>query len=466
MKQLIKYISLFAVAILATACVTPAYKTSKGIIPDKKYRHVSKSDTTTIAAINWREYYGDTHLQALIEQALDSNLNLRIKIKQMEEARSYYKMSRLSFFPTLNIGAQAALSDPSKFGSQSVASGQLNKNFSLTASASWEIDIWGKLNSAKRAAYARMLTQQATKNAVVTQLIADVATAYYQLLTLDAQLDISKQTVENYTEYLGTVKALKESAEVNEVAVQQAYAQLYGVKAYIPELTSAIEVTENYLCLLLGKPGQKIERAHKVDLESIKTNEQVGMPAQLLQYRPDVMAAEYTLRASHEQFNVAKAAMYPNLTLSGSIGAESLKVDNWFNLPSSLFWNAVAGLTQPVFNGRALRTEKEVARLQNEEAYLAFRQQVLLATSEVSNALLKCNTTSQRAIFQKEQYQALAKAYEYSQLLLVRGYASYLDVLTAQSGVFSTQISLYDTYLEIMKQKIELYRALGGGWQN
>lgn len=471
MKPFYRYKAVLGLGLLClavTACVTPRYKSPANLVTEASFRGSVPGDSATLARIDWRTYYTDPHLQALIREALDSNLNLRISIRQTEEARAYFRQNRLAFFPTLALQAQAGLADPSRQSSSAVPSYVKTpvEQYLFGASSSWEIDIWGRLRSAKRAAYANLLSQEATRNAVLTQLIADVATGYYQLLMLDAQRRITEETIRNYTEYLETVKSLKESAQANEVAVQQAYAQLYGAKAYLPDLEAAVQVTENYLNLLMGRSAGPIVRAEDFDIDAVRESNLTGVPAQLLQYRPDVMAAEFSLRAAHERFNVAKAAMYPALTISASAGSESMKFKQWFRFdsPTSLFWNAVAGLTQPVFNGRALRTQKEVAQLQRDEAFLGFRLTFLNAVSEVSNALLKCGTSTQKALYQKQQYEALSNAYEYSKLLLVRGYATYLDVLAAQTPLFNTRLALYETYYNAVQQKIELYRALGGGW--
>lgn len=460
---------LMALLLTATvSCVTPGYKSpSEESLPLEGLYRTDESDTTCMARISWREYYSDPKLQALISEALDSNLNLRITLKRIEEARAYWRSSKASYAPTFSASAQAQFSSPSDNGPSSVAGTGIKKpvqNYNLGVTASWEIDIWGKLRSAKRAAYAQMLSQEATKNAVVTQLVADIADNYYRLLMLDEQLRITERTIENYTSYLETVKSLKESAQTNEVAVQQAYAQLYGAKAYVPELKASIQSVETYIGFLLGKPGYEVERADSFDINAVRLDMAVGVPAQLLRYRPDVMAAEQNLVASHYQFNVAKASMYPSLTLGGSVGIESMKIEEWFD-PKSLFWNAVGGLVSPIFNGRALRTQKEVAKLQNEESLLSFKSSILNAGMEVSNALAMCKSTTEQASEQTKQCDALSKAYEYSQMLFVRGYATYLDVLVAQTGLFNSQITLNTTYYNAISQRIELYRALGGGWE-
>lgn len=467
MKHIIyKFTLVFVVLAVAVSCVTPGYKTPKNLISDTNYRDAS-SDTTTIAAINWSTYYGDKYLQRLVGEALDSNINLRLSISRVEQANEYFKKARVAFVPNFSVGAQATVGQPSKNGTTQVGDDVKMPltDFQLAASASWEIDIWGKLRSSKRAAYANLLSTRSAKDAVATQLIADVASAYYQLVVMDTKLKITEKTIINYTDYLAKVTAMKEQAQTNEVAVLQAKAQLYGAQSYLPEIRASITVLENYICLLLGKRGGYVERAESLDLESINNSDMVGVPVQLLQYRPDVRTAEFNMRASHENFNVAKASMYPSLTISGQVGYEGMEIQKWFD-PKSLFWNVVGGLAQPLFNGRALRTQKNVAALQKNDSYLEFRLNLLNATSEVSNSLLKTKSSAEKAKYTKLQYEALDNAFKYSIELFERGYGTYLDVLSAQTGLFSSELNLQDSYLEVATQKVELYRALGGGWKN
>jgi len=246
--------------------------------------------------------------------------------------------------------------------------------------------------------------------------------------------------------------------------VLQANAQLASAKAYLPQIQASIALMENNLCLLLGTTPKAIARSGNIDLtlfhpEILST----GVPAQLLGNRPDVQAAEYALCSAHEQFNAARAAMYPQLTLTGSVGPDAKGLENWFNMPGSLLWNVIGGLTQPILNGRTLKTQKTIAQLQEDAAYLFFKQTLLNAGNEVSNALASIQFTTQQAAYQKEQVESLEKAYEYSQELLINDYATYLDVLLAQNNVLSSQLALYSTYNTIIQQKITLYRALGGG---
>lgn len=418
------------------------------------------------AAIAWKDFYDDPYLQKLITEALDSNLNIRMAIIKLRQAEQSVKQSNAAFLPTLNAGLSGTLSDNTKYGNAMPAAHPPFTDLKLSLSSSWEIDIWNKLSSAKKAQQAFYFQQQSTVNAVRTQIVANVASAYYQLVTLDKQREITHRNIDSYTKYLETVKSLKKSAQVTEVAVLQAKAQLATAKAYLPQIEASIANYENYLCTLLGKAPASIDRSSRIDLTAFHPEAPaVGLPVQLLSNRPDVQAAELSLRAAHEQFNVARSAMYPQFILSGAIGPDAKGIDNWFNLPGSLFWNAVAGLMQPVLNGRTLKTQKEVARLQKESALLNFKQSLLTAGNEVSNALASIRFSSQQAVFQKEQVDALKKAYEYSQELLVNGYATYLEVLSAQNSVLSSELALYNTYNTIVQQKITLYRALGGGWR-
>lgn len=460
-KLIIGVLSLLFV----TGCITPKYKSPTSVVNDL-YRNVSTSDTTNIAQIAWATFYEDAYLRGLLANALDSNLNLRVAINQIEQSREYFKQSKSAIAPSFNAGVNYSMGKPSDFGTSPLPAdvkAPVNQ-FNFAVSASWEIDIWGKLRSAKQSAYARLLQQTATKNAIVTQLVSDVASSYYQLLMLDAQLRITTNTIENYTEYLETISVMKNSASVNEVAVQQAKAQLYGAKAMLPQLISAIEVTENYMCILLGKTPSTIARATDMNMSAINTDLNTGIPTQLLANRPDVMASENALRAAHWQFNEARASLYPALTLNGQFGSEAMEIKNWFD-PKSLLWSVVGGLTQPLFNGRALRTQRNVAELQKDASLLNFQNQLLVAGAEVSNSLLRVKYTMEKAESQKEQVMALTNAYDYSQDLLKSGFATYLDVLAAQTGLFATELDLYQTYYDVLEQKIELYRALGGGWR-
>jgi len=469
MKRLVLYIPVLFIAVLfIESCVVIPYQRPEPLPVSGLFRTFTENDTANaFAAASVYDFYADPLLRALITEALDSNVNVRLAINRLAQMSQYVQQSRAALFPNLSLGLNGTVSDVSKYGN-SVKPDNPYTELKLAATAGWEIDLWGKLSSAKRSQQALYLQQEATVRAMQTQIVATVASAYYQLLTLDHQRAVTEKNIESYTRYLNTVQELKKSAhpQVTEVAVLQARAQLASAKACLPQIDAAIAIQENYICLLLGKTPASIPRSSDYDLTLFHSETLgAGVPAQLLSNRPDVQAAEYTLRAAHEQFNAARAAMYPQLTLSGSVGPDAKGLENWFNLPGSLLWNAVAGLTQPILNGRTLKTQKEIARLQEDAAFIAFKQTLLNAGNEVSNALANIHFTVQQSGYQKEQVESLKKAYDYSQRLLVNGYGTYLDVLSAQNSVLSSELSLYTTYNNIIQQKIILYRALGGGWK-
>lgn len=457
-------LSLVTVLLLAGCAVKP-FKTDLNVMTNGLYRDSVSVDTTTLASMNWHDFYADPDLQRLISQALDSNLSVRLAINRLQQAEQYYKQSKAALLPTLSFGADGSLANISKYGNSMPPKTVPITDLKWSLTAGWELDVWGKLNSAKKSQLASMLQQKATLEATRTQLIANVATAYYQLVLLDKQKQVTLQSIANYKKYLSMVESMMKSAQVNMVAVLQAKAQLASASAYLPQIEMSTLITENYLAQLLGKAPSSIVRSDHLDMTLFHPESlHIGIPVQLLRRRPDVLAAEYGLKAAHEQFNVATAAMYPQLSLTGVFGSEATGIANWFNLPGSIFWNAVAGLLQPIFNGRTLRTQREIAKLQEDAALLTFKQTLLNAGGEVSNALASMHYLQQQAQFQKEQVEALKKAYEYSQELLVNGYATYLDVLNAQNNELATELSLYNTYNTIIQQKITLYRALGGGW--
>lgn len=470
MRQNIKTILTLSVAgAILSSCITKPYATPVEELDNiPSYNSVEQVDTATLASLRWDEYYNDAYLQRYIAEAVDSNFNVRIAIKQIDQAQAYFKQSKAAIAPAFSAGATATYYNPSDVGVVAYDKDYRAEVYNFGVSASWEIDIWGKLRSAKRAAYANLLSQHAAKDAVITELISQMAGAYYQLLALDYKLGVIQETVANNQAYLETVTSLKESGQTNEVAVQQAFAQLMGAKMYVPQLEASIVVMENYICYLMGRPGAKVERTElrNLSVDGVNSSLATGVPTQLLQYRPDVRQAEFSLRAAHESFNMSKAAMYPSLTLSGQVGSEAADITSWFAMPTSLFWTVVGGLTQPLFAGRQLRTAKEVASLQKDQALLAFQSSLLNAAQEVSNAYLGSNSSAEALALQQQQVDALRKALDYSEDLMVRGYATYLDVLVAQSALFSSELSICDSYLNAMSQKIELYRALGGGWNN
>lgn len=419
-------------------------------------------DSVNVAEISWQEIFDDPLLSGYIERGLENNIDIRIALQQLEAAEAYMKQGRAGYYPTLNTGVQAAAQQSSDNGAQgSIRATQ----YEMSGTLSWEADIWGKIASQQRAFEASYLQTAAAHKAVKTELIASIATIYYQLLALDEQLKVTEESIENRISSLETTRALKDAGHgfVTEVAVRQTEAQIYSAQALRVNLITSIRILENTLSILLAEPLQEIERTQLEDQE-IPVALDIGYPVQLLRNRPDVIAAEYNLIHAFELTNVARSQLYPSLVISGSGGFQSLELDNLFSV-NSLFGNVIGSLTQPVFNGRRLRTQHEVAQAQQEQAFLNFRRAIRVAGKEVSDALYSYESAEERIGIQLKQYEAYQTAMNLSEELLINGLINYLELLTARENALNSQLGLVDAKFDRLSSAVELYRALGGGWQ-
>lgn len=419
-------------------------------------------DSLSMADVSWKDMFTDQYLKQYIEEGLQNNLDIRVAIQQMSAAEAYMKQGKAGYLPTLGVNAQAShqeLSENSQFGGLFSSLDQ----YELSGSLSWEADIWGKIRSTKRAGEASYLQSVAAHQAVKTQLVSSIATVYYQLLALDAQLEVTKQTITARENSVTTIQALKEAGQVNQVAVDGNIAQYNNAKALLVDIEVAIFKTENTLNLLLGRSSQNIERT-LLDNQSLETEIKLGVPATLLRNRPDVMASEYALINAFEMTNVARSEFYPSLTITASGGFQSLELDELFSV-NSLFANIIGGLAQPIFNKRAIKTQHEVALAQQEQALLGFKKSLLVAGNEVSNALYDYDAQTEKFEFRVNEVEALRQAEANSEELLVNGYATYLDLLTARQNALSAELNLIDNKLNQLLSIVNLYEALGGGWK-
>lgn len=449
---------------LQSCFVAKDYSRPEDVVQESAYRtNLSIEDSSTMAALPWREVFKDPLLQGYIDEALENNVDVRIALQQIEAANAYYLQGKASFFPVLNGNAQAThqqLSGNSQFGS--IFDGSVTQ-YELTGSLSWEADIWGKIRSNKRAAEASYLQSIAAQQAINTRLIASIASIYYQLVAFDEQKKITEETIANREFSLETMKALKEAGTVNEVGVKQTEAQLHTARAMLIDIEMNSKLLENTLSILLGGAPQSIERS-SLDDQAIFVDIKVGYPAQLLRNRPDVLAAEYGLINAFELTNVAKSNFYPSLGISATGGFQSLELDKLLST-NSLFATTIGSLTQPIFNQRRIRTQYEVAQAQQQIAYLNFRQSLLDASKEVSDALYSYEAAGKKIAVKTEEFQAYDISVEYSEELLNNGFANYLEVLTARENALRSELDLINARYNRLNSAIELYRALGGGWQ-
>ena len=464
-KYFIKFtISLFLVLTLQSCFVAKSYERPQLEETQNLFRTDQlPMDSISMADVSWKDMITDPYLQQYIEEGLQNNIDIRVAIQQMLAANAYSKQGKAGYFPTLSAGASVThqeLSGNSQFGSFFDSA---IDEYAVTADLSWEADIWGKIRSNKRAFEADYLQSVAAHQAVKTRLISDIASTYYQLLSLDAQLEITKRSVAVRDSSVSTIQALKDAGNVTQVAVDQNIALYNNARALQVDLEAAIFRTENTLSILLGRGPQDYDRSVLED-QNLETDLKLGVPSLLLRNRPDVVAAEYRLIQAFELTNVARSNFYPALTLTATGGFQSLDFDQLFNA-NSLFATIVGGLTQPIFNQRRIRTQKEVADAQQQQALLEFKRSLLVAGNEVSNALYSYNQETKKIDYRKLEVEALRNAESNSNELLKNGFANYLDLLTARQSALNAELNMIDNKLQQLLSIVDLYQALGGGWK-
>lgn len=419
------------------------------------------ADSTNAADIPWLQFFSDPQLNALIEEALTNNLDLQIAVKRVEEAQAYFSQSKALLFPSLNLAGQTTYVRNSE---STYPDGPREVNgYQLAASTSWEIDIWGKLRSAKRAAYADLLSSDAGRKAVQTSLIANLASAYYTLVALDEQEKITKESVKNNIDLVETMKLLQESGRVTGAAVVQSEAARYAAEVTIPDLEQSITETENTICLLLGRTPGTIARGN-MEQQTVPQLMHAGVPSQLLDNRPDVMQAEYAVMGAFETTNNARAYFYPALTLTATSGFQSVDLKDLLD-PGSFMANVVGGLAAPLFNGKANSTRLKVAKAQQEEALLSLRSALLTSGQEVSNSLSSYKNVNDKIELRKKQIDALEKSVDYTKELLLYGSATYTEVLNAQQSLLAAKLNSVNDQVQQLTAALSLYKALGGGWK-
>ena len=458
-----KFIFVGAALLSLQSCFVAKDYDQPEVVKEENYRTDNiEQDSLNMATISWKEMFTDPILQDYISLGLENNIDIRIAMQQILAAEAYVKQGKAGYLPTLDGNAtytHQELSQNSQFGSLFSTLDQ----YQLSAQLSWEADIWGKIRSQKRAFDASYLQSIAAHQAVKTRLISNIASTYYQLLSLDEQIRITERTIETRANSLETTEALKEAGNLTEVGVQQTEAQLYTAKAILIDLKNEERLLENTLSILLGQAPMQIERSDLNDQE-ITTELNIGVPVQLLRNRPDVISAEYNLVNAFELTNVARSNFYPSLTLSATGGLQALDTGDLFD-PNSLFATIIGGLAQPILNGRRIRTQYEVSQAQQEQARLEFRRAILTASKEVSDALYSYQAASEKIEVKQKEYNAYNLATDYSEELLDNGLANYLEVLNARENALNSSLSLSNAKYNQLKAVVDLYEALGGGWK-
>lgn len=452
-----------------TSCVVGKKYARTDLKTPEKYREETVVTGDTVL-LPWKTYYKDPLLIQLIEKALVKNNEVLIAVKTVEQLDLSYKQSKWALTPTLDFNAGASRSYQSKNSLNGSLSSQFTSkdyidDYNATFNLSWEADIWGKAAMQKRDAKASYFAQKENLSALKTRIIVQVAQAYFSLLGLDEQLKIAEKNIELSTNTLSMMQLQFKSGLISSLALNQTEAQKKTAELLVPQAKANIAVQENTLMILCGEYPDTVVRAGNLNAAELNVNLPSGVPALLLSRRPDVKSAEYAVMSATAKTGLAKAEMYPALSINPSIGANSFEFDNWFNFPGSITKTIAANLIQPIFKKKTLRTAYEIAAIEQEKAVIQFKQSFITAVGEVSGAMSKLKYADERMETATEKAASLEKATKDANLLYKSGMATYLDVIVAQNSALQNDLDLIAIKLEKLNAATELYRALGGGVQ-
>lgn len=446
------FILLWAVCLMTGCSIYKPYSRPE-VQTEGLYRDLEETkDTASIATLGWRNLFSDKNLQALIDKGLERNTDLRVAHTRVKAAEAVLMNARLSYLPSVVLAPDGSISGTE--GAKAI------KTYNLAASASWEIDLFGKVTNAKREALAALEGSRAYRQAVETQLIATIANSYYMLLMLDRQLIISEQTLITWKETEHSIEALKRAGKSNDAAVLQAKANRLALEASVVSIRKSIRETENGLSALLADTSHDIMRG-ALQKQQFPDTLSAGLPVQLLANRPDVRQAEWNLAQAYYATNAARSAFYPSLTLSGSTGWTN-NVGGVVVNPGSWLFSAVGSLMQPLFNKGTNIANLRQAKARQEEALLLFQQSLLNAGKEVNNALTRWQSARIRMDYVNQQIMTLQEAVRKTELLMQHTSTNYLEVLTARQRLLEAELTQAQDKFEEIQGVIDLYHAVGG----
>ena len=461
-----KCLALLCTALVLSGCtIGPNYRrptvavppTYRGLAPDR----TAQTETATLGDQKWWDIFQDEQLRTLIHTALQQNYDLRIAASRILEAKAQLGITRADQFPTVSAGAGIAdvRTAQSKFlPAFETSTGQVN------LSAAWELDFWGKFRRATEAAQANLLATEWARQEVVSTLVANVAAAYFQLRALDLELEISKRTFDSRQESLRLTQILANGGATSLLDVRQAEQLVFTAGAEIPALEQQIEQQENFLSILLGQNPGDITRGETLTEQRQPSQVPPGLPSSLLEQRPDIRQAEEQLVAANAEIGVARAAYFPQIVLSGSGGFQSSALTNLFSGPAGA-WSFGASLAQPIFTGGRLRSGVRLAEAQQQTAALFYQQSIQGAFRSVSDALVAYRKTREFRAQQELLFQSAEDAARLSHMRYTGGATGYLEVLTNETNAFSAELGLAQARLNELLALVQLYQALGGGWQ-
>ncbi len=473
-------IGILALAALASCSVPKKLEVTPARTTPESFS-IQSADTLSMSALSWKEFFNDPNLINLIDTALHSNPDLQQAIYRIESARANLKLRKAALFPSLEASVEGGVTRYGFYTIDGIGNFDTNlsdnlsederipnpvPNYFLGLRSSWEIDLWGKLKNRKKAAFARFLATQEGRRLIQTQLVAEIASAYYELVALDRQREILNRNIKLQEESFEVVQAQKSGGRATELGVQQLRAVLLNSRGQREEVFQQIAIQENYINYLCGTFSLPVERS-KLDLEDypLSATAVSGLPAQMLLRRPDIREAELNLLATAGDVASARAAFIPSLQLSPYIGLQSFDLSKLLVTPASVAYGLIGGIVGPIFNQRIIRSEYEQQLANRGVEFKAYEKSVLNAWQEVENSLKSQYYIQNRKRYNEEEVEALNLAVEASNELFLASRATYLDVITAQRSVLEAEINLNTSYKEQLQTMIDLYRALGGGWE-
>ncbi|MBO0358046.1 TolC family protein [Hymenobacter sp. BT186] len=477
-KRLYQYLSAASLTLAVAGCATPKLA-EKAVNRSVPASYSTAPGTTapdaTVAQARWKEFFTDPNLTALIDTALRNNQELNIALQEIQISRNEVQIRKGEYLPFVGLGVKAESEKAARYTLRGATEEAVNikddkrtpdplQNYQLGAFASWEVDIWHKLRNARKSAALRYLATVEGRNFTVTNLIAEIANSYYELLALDNQLLIVQQNIEIQTNALRLVKLQKESARVTELAVQRFEAQVHNTRSIQYNIQQRIIETENRLNFLAGRYPQPIVRNDATFNDLVPATIQAGIPAQLLQNRPDIRQAEQQLAAAKLDVQVARASFYPSLRITGGVGFEAFKPGLVFTSPESMLYSLAGDLVAPLVNRNAIKAVYGNANAVQTQAAYQYERTVLNAYVEVANELSNISNLAKSYDEKAKEVQALNQSTAISNSLFSSARADYTEVLFTQRDALESKFDLIETKTQQLNAMVNVYRALGGGW--
>lgn len=424
----------------------------------------NSADTTSLATIPWKSFFPDTKLQTLIAEGLDRGYNMQVAMARIQQAEAGLYITKSALLPSVSAAVGIDHTRISSGSRGTDVFGYASNVNSLGLTASWEVDLWGKLNSQTKSKYAAYLNTLEYRKLIQTTLISSIAKSYYSLMALDEQLRTTKETIVLLQKSTETLQALKDAGQITAAGVEQSKALLYNTQLSVFDLESRIRQQENAICVLIGRAPSAIDRG-SINDQIIPATMNCNVSVRTLANRPDVKQAELSLQSAYALTDAAKAAFYPSFSISTlSVGFAASGFSKFFS-PASLAAEIVAGITQPIFSRGQLKGNLKITQAQQEEALLTFTNTLLVAGQEVSDILYTYKSLVSKNEWRDKQLESLIKSVDYTQDLLNAGEANYTEVLSAQKDLLSAQLSKVNDKLDQLTQSVSLYKALGGGVQ-